>query len=112
MRAQVQGWVSVFGIATRYPARIRNGLKDWVRDFLNSKQYENRPTAKQLRRDFAAKAQWLSQNSQIKTIAEAALRAAAFQYLADDAPDDMLEGYAAMANSQAVLGIPSALNGN
>ena len=109
-QAQVTGWVSVFGINTRYPAKIRQGVERWVKDFLNSRQYPNKPTVSRLRRDFASKASWLAQPEQTRTLAQSALQAAAFHYLANRAPNPVITGWAEIAMSPAVRGIPAALN--
>lgn len=111
-KTQVEGWVSVFGIDARYRARIRQGMEIWVKDFLNTKRYTKVPTVDQLRRDLALKGKWLSQVDQLRTKAEAALQAAAFLYLAQDAPNDMVAGWAARATSPAVVGIPTAFGRN
>jgi hypothetical protein len=111
-RTLVLGWNSVFGVETRFSARVKEGIEGWMGDFLNSKAYSAVPSVAELKRHLAAKAAWLSQPKQIRTRAEAALQSAAFSYMANDAPDDMLAGYAAMATSSAVVGIPTALGRN
>jgi hypothetical protein len=105
----VSGWDSVFGVQIRFSARVREGLEGWMKDFLSSRDYKTPPSLAQLRKDLLAKAVWLSKSEQLRTKAEAAPQAAAFRYMAEDAPDDMLGGYAAIATSAAVVEIPTAL---
>jgi hypothetical protein len=108
----VRGWDSVFDIETRFSARVKEGMESWMRDFLNSRDYPDVPSVTRLRKDLSAKAAWLSKPEQLRSKAEAALQSAAFGYMAGDAPDDILAGYAAMATSLAVVGIPTALGRN
>ena len=111
-RRLVRAWDSVFDIEVRFAARVQEGLDGWMKDFLNTKQYASTPSVVKLRRDLKTKATWLSQNEQLKTWVEASLKAAAFSFLAQDAPDAMLAGYAAIATSPAIIGIPTALSNN
>jgi hypothetical protein len=106
-RVQVSAWKSIFAIEVRYAARVREGMYTWIMDFLNTKEYAKAPTVRRLRRDLSIKANWLSRPDQLRTKAEAALQAAAFRFLADGAPDDMIAGYAATATSPAVTTIPT-----
>lgn len=108
----VAGWNSVFEAEKRFAARVREGLDGWMKNFLNSKEYAAAPTVDQLRRDLSAKSAWLSKPEQLPLQAEAAIQAAAFRYVANDASDEVVAGYAAIARSAAVVEIPSALNQN
>lgn len=108
----VRGWDSVFEVEIRFSARVKEGIEMWMRDFLNSKAYSNVPSVAQLRRDLLAKVAWLSMPEQLRTRAESALQAASFRYMAEAAPDAVLDGYAQMATSEAVIGIPTTLGGN
>lgn len=111
-RRLVKAWESVFDIETRFAARVQEGLDGWMKDFLNTKQYASTPSVVKLRHDLKTKAIWLSQSEQLRTWVESSLKAAAFRFLAHDAPDSMLAGYAAIATSPAVIGIRTALNNN
>jgi len=109
-KALVTGWETVFEVNARFSARIQEGLEGWTKGFLNSKGYARRPSIAKLRKDFSSQAAWLAKDQQIRTFAEAALQSAAFNYMAKDAPDEMLFGYAAISRSDAVLRIPAALS--
>jgi len=108
----VSGWDSVFDVEARFSARVRESLDGWMKDFLNSKGYSNQPTVTQLRKALSKKATWLSLPEQVHSRAEATLQAAAFRYMAVDAPHAMLAGYTAIATSAAITGTPTVLHLN
>ncbi len=108
----VKAWDAVFDIETRFSARIMEGLDGWMKDFLNVKDYRTTPTLPTLREDLSTRAAWLAMPNQLKKRAESALESAAFSYLAAEASDPVLAGYARISTSPAIQEIPTVLGKN
>jgi len=105
----VNAWKAVFRIETRYVDRVREGSDYWVKEFLNTKAYAARPSVKTLRADFMEVAKWLSKPEQLRSVSESALRAAYFEFLANEAIDDQIAGLAGTSTSPAITQIPVAV---
>jgi hypothetical protein len=105
----VNAWKAVFRIEARYVNRVGEGSDYWVKEFLNTKAYASQPSVKTLRADFMKAANWLSKPEQLRSVSESALRAAYFEFLANQAIDDQISGLAGTSTSPAITQIPVAV---